>query len=342
MQVIAEKLNISVATVSRALARIPTISPKTRAKVMQAAAEVGYSLPKNFRTRAIESGRVFQQIGVLIETPQTNLPAPYLTGLSEAALNLNASLVIHYARPENAANILKHEFQPPAMQSGLLSGLIFIFRWPTDVVRELTRRMPTVSITHEYPGVEQDLVGIDNHRGIQMLVRHLHDLGHRKIGFLGGCSELHWANIRFGAYVAALKGVGAEYRPEWVIDADMDALLDLRMSWDQYTAQVEQLVKEEGVRAWISVSEPVGQRLYAWLTAHGLRVPEDVSLTGFHRPDFVAPAEPRLTSVAASYEALGAAALKRLLYRIQNPAESMRTILFPCEIFKGKSTGLCS
>ncbi len=338
MRTIAEKLNISVATVSRALTRIPTTSSKTRALVLQTAAEVGYSLPKAYRARYLKRDQALQNVGVLIETAQTHIPAPYLTGLSEAAMNLNASLIIHYTKPENAAQILDPKLQPPAMRAGQLSGVIFVFRWPAKVVREISRTMPVVSITHEYPGVEHDLIGIDNHRGVEMLVKHLYELGHRKIGFLGACSEVHWANIRYASYVAALKGIGIEYRPEWIVDTSLQALLDPQVSCDPFNAQVGDLI-EQGVRAWICVSEPVGQQLYAWLTAHQVRVPQDVSITGFHRPDVVPANLPRLTSVTASYEAMGAAALKRLLYRIQNRAESMRTILFPCELYVGESTG---
>src|SRR5207302_5765874 len=126
---------------------------------------------------------------------------------------LNASLVVHHVRPENCAQVLDTRYQPPAMRSGLLSGVVLIFRWPLQVVRELSRMMPTVSIAHRYPGVDIDCVSIDNQAGIELLVRHLEKLGHRKIGFFGRCRDVHWATVRFGAYVAALTNIGAEYRP---------------------------------------------------------------------------------------------------------------------------------
>ena len=93
------------------------------------------------------------------------------------------------------------------------------------------------------------------------------------------------------------------------------------------------------VSAIACVNETAGWRLHRWLTGKGLRVPGDVSITGFHRPVLRDPAQPDLTSVVASYEGIGAAALRRLLYRVQNPAEASRTILFPCSLCHGKSTG---
>jgi LacI family transcriptional regulator len=337
MQTIAERLGLSVATVSRALRRIPGINPKTRARVMQTAAQMGYHLPKNYRSEPLDNGQL-HHIGALIELPKNHMPPDaYIVGMSDAAMTLNASLVIHYVKAEHCERILQPEFQPRAMSAGLLSGLILVFRWPTEIVRELSRTRPIVSIAHKYPGVDTDMLGIDSHGGIDLLARHLHGLGHRKIGFFGRCGDLHWASARFGAYAAALTSLGLLYRPEWVVDVDLEHLTSYESSWDAYCSQVKGLV-EEGVRAWICASEPAGWQLTDWLRAHEIRVPEDVSVVGFHPPDKPEPGKPILTSVRASYEAIGAAALKRMLYRIQNPAESTRTILFPGELHIGQTT----
>lgn len=337
MRTIAERLNLSVATVSRALRRVPGINPETRARVMQTAAQLGYQLPKSYRAEPLANGQL-HHIGTLIEMPKNHMPPDgYIVGMSDAAMALNASLVIHYVKAEHCERILDSAYQPRAMSSGLLSGLILVFRWPTEIVRELSRTQPTISITHKYPGVDTDVLGIDNYGGIDLLVRHLHELGHRNIGFLGRCGELHWAAVRFGAYVAALSTLGLSYRPEWVVDVDFDRLTNMESSWEEYCTQVRQLVAD-GVTAWICASEPAGWQLTACLEAHGIRVPQDVSVAGFHSPDRPESGRPMLTSVRASYEAIGAAALKRMLFRIQNPAESIRTILFPCELQLGRTT----
>ena len=128
MQDIADRLNISVATVSRALRRMPGINPETRSRVFQTATELGYRLAKSYRTTALEDSQL-HHVGVFIQTPQTHVPAPfYLAGMSDASVSLNASLVVHYLDPSSSERILRPEFQPSAMRSGLLSGIILIFR----------------------------------------------------------------------------------------------------------------------------------------------------------------------------------------------------------------------
>jgi LacI family transcriptional regulator len=335
MQDIAHKLDLSVATVSRALRRVPGINAETRSRVMQAASELGYRISDSYRSSQLEKERL-RHVGVFIETTHTNLPAGYLTGLSDASMALNASLAIHYVKPGECENILNPKFQPRAMQSGLLSGLVMIFWWPTEVVRALSKELPIVSIMHKYPGVDIDVVGLDNQGGMDSLVRHLYAQGHRKIGFFGRNGQLHYASARFGGYVAVLNALGIDYRPDWAVDVDLDSLADSLHSLDAYFPKVEQLIRS-GVTAFVCVSESAGWHLYTWLTTHGFRVPEDLSITGFHRPDITDKNMPDLTSVGASYEAIGSAALKRLLFRVQNPAETSRMILFPAELHHGQT-----
>lgn len=336
MQDIADRLKLSVATVSRALRRVPGINAETRARVMQAAWEVGYRLPQSYRNTALEDDAL-RHVGVFIETNQAQSNNSYITGMSDACLNLNASLVIHYVKPNECHKILDPKFAPRAMTTGLLSGIVLIYWWPTEVVQALSQKLPTVSIMHKYPGTDLDLVGIDNEGGMSQLLHTLYARGHRKIGFLGRCGQLHWANARLGGYVSALTELGLEYDPGLVVDADFDALSSPSGDWTPYLARAEALTRKKGVTAWMCAAEPGGLQLHDYLIARGLRVPQDVSITGFHRHPEVLDGTADLTSVGVSYEAIGAAALKRLLFRIQNPVETCRTILFPCELHPGKT-----
>ncbi len=222
------------------------------------------------------------------------------------------------------------------MQAGLMSGVIFVFNWPAHVVKEISSKFRAVSIMHRYPGVDLDMIGVANQDGVDLLVSRLHDLGHRKIGFLGRSSALHWSTQRFGGYVASLSRVGIPYRPEWVIDMEAQALTTSSLADEAAMAEAVRLIREDGVQAWICSTETVGQRFHGWCISNGLRIPEDVSITGFHRSENDMGELP-LTSVTASYQAMGAAALRRLLYRIQNPAETTRQILFPFELYEGTS-----
>ena len=155
-----------------------------------------------------------------------------------------------------------------------------------------------------------------------------------RIGFFGRCARLNWSTARFSGYVSALASLDLEYRPDWVIDVDFETISRKDAEWSRHEAKVEKLTSK-GITAWVCATEPAGWIMHKWLTCRGIRVPEDVSVTGFHRPAQPEGASLDLTSVNASYQAIGAAALKRLQFRIQNPSERSRTVLFPCEFYPG-------
>lgn len=338
MQDIAGRLNLSVATVSRAIRRLPGINAETRARVFKAASEIGYQLPGGEGVGDAENGSL-QHIGVFLETEDSHLPSPYLTGMSEACTTLNASLVVHSVKPGECEAVLDPARAPRAMRSGLLSGIVLVHWWPLPVVKALSAKLPTVSIVHRYSGVDMDLVGIDNEGGMSLLMQELYARGHRKFAFIGRCGRLHWANARFGGYVAALSALGLDYDGRSIVDVDFETLTNFHASWERHADRVEAMVRRDGVTALVCASEPAGWGVHHHLTARGLRIPQDVSLTGFHRPSGERQPHPDLTSVGASYEAIGAAALRRLLSRIRNMADSPRTILFPCELYRGGTIG---
>ena len=337
MQMIAERLGLSVATVSRSLRRVAGINAETRAKVLEIASELDYKLPAKYGNVTIGKNHL-RHIGIFIKASHSNLAHPYITGLSEAAMTLNCSLIIHHVKPEECESVLDPKRQPRAMASGLLSGIVLIFDWPENVVAALSQIMPVVAIMYRYPKANIDMIGIENKEGMEVLVDALCDQGHRQIAFIGRCPAFHWSTSRFGGYVTALASHDLEYNSNWVVDVDPETLSRRYADWTHYNQKIAQLVSQR-VTALACATEAAGWAAHRWLVHQGIRVPEEVSVTGFHRPARPEPSLPNLTSVNTSYEAMGAAALKRLHLRIQDPSESSRSILFPCVFYPGATIG---
>ncbi len=338
MQDIANHLDLSISTVSRALRHLKGTNANTRARVLNAARELGYVVEEGKHSTPVKS-QGLRHIGVFVETASNSPPPEYLNGMSGAAVQLGASLMLHYEEPDHCEHILNPLTQPSALRAGLLSGAVLVFWWPEKVVAELSRLLPVVSIMHKYPGLDTDMVGIDNEEGIRLLLRHLVDLRHRRIGFFGRSGHFHWAAARFAGYVLGLTQLNIPYNEALVCDAEYEDIKHYNAKWSQPCLEAERLVREENVTAFVCVSESAGWELHNHLTSKGIRIPEDVSITGFHRSG--SPGNPMadLTSTSASYEALGAAALRRVFYRIQNPQESPRTISFQCRLYNGSTTG---
>ena len=338
---IAEKLNVSVATVSRCLRGQSYIHPATRNKVLKLASEMGYHRPQeSSRRRNGAAKEKLVTFGVMIcesEDISRNLTSPayyILSGISAAAEKMNASLSTHFVSPERCRQIVDRRHHFPAMRAGRLSGLMLIYDWPSEVVRDLSKLFPCVTFlqpSHLDLGV--DCVGDDQAEGISMTVEHLYRLGHRRIGFLAGTGHASWMFPRFTGYMQAIERLGLPRDTSLVInvfgsDLDCEAQADV---------VVENL--KRGVTAWVCDDDNIGYNLYRQLVARGLRVPQDVSIAGFN--DLVPPQQDcmTLTNVHRPFQQMGIAALQRLLERIKCPEEKARHIQFACELVEGETTG---
>lgn len=343
-QSIAEQLNISVGTVSKALRGYPDISSKTREKVMKLARTMGYRSSSS----GVSSGTCF--IGVLVQSPARSpeeqtlytMTAGYLNGIGRISPSLNISPIIHYYHEKDCSSLLEPKSQPVVMRNNILSGLIFVHRWPPEVVKSLSEQMPCVSIIHQVPESRADVIGIDSFGGMDALVKHLYELGHRKIGFFGKCAKLSWSLLNYGAYVSALARYELEFDPTWSIDVDVKCLENPSLDWNHYV-DFDRVAKyaDSGVRAWISSSELAGRRLCKWFVDNGYKVPEDVSVTGFHSENGKwYSGYPSLTNLVFPSEEIGEIAVRRLINRIERVDESPRHIILRCQFNQGESTGV--
>ncbi len=334
---IAESLNLSVATVSKALSDSVEINAENREKVVNMATKMGYRYTGGSRRKDGAEGKS-HFVGVLIHSnPDQWQETAYFAGMSEKCAKLNVSLMLHYFSTADCEQVLDPANQPPVMRDGQLSGLILVNRWPTYIVKELVAKMPCVSIVHRVPEVALDLVGIDNTDGISRLMDHLHGLGHRRIGFFGRCGEITWSRARFGAYTDSLCRLGLEFEPECVCDISLENVEDKTPVLD---AQVDDVVVQvrRGVRAWMCANDLVGYLLCRGLMERGFRIPQDVSITGFDYSQNDRLGCPKLTSMAVPFLKIGAEALRRLISRVHHPNRPQYQVRLQCKFVEGMTS----
>lgn len=337
LHAIAEHLNLSTATVSRALRNVPGTHPRTKSLVMNAAAELGY---RPQRTRTSRAGKTAQRsVAVFARNLSSGRSIAFLEGMTNSASSLDVSLVLQNVPFENWSSALT-EVKNSLDRSENLAGIALIHRWPVEMVRYLADQFDCVSLIHYYPGLPVDVVDMNHMQGMTQLVNRLYELGHRRIGFLGRNAELSWAKARFGGYSQIVYSLGLPYNPDWIVDVptrllEDSSLLDL---WGPTLQQVTALVRE-GVTAWVASSDWAGYVLCRHLRDMGMSVPGDVSITGFDTDEQQTLGCPRLTSVNIPKQQMGAESLRRLLRRSEEPQQPQHTSLFGCALFAGETTG---
>lgn len=330
---IALKLGLSASTVSRALRELPGIHPETKKQVFEAAQQLKY------RGGEILNQRKFSNILTLSQGIGFDTDHEYLAGMSSAAIALNMSLISHHYRPEECANVLKPEHQPRALTSGQVDGIVLIHRWPDPIARALRRQFPVVSIIHDYPGTDVDVVSLDDRSGMDLLVEHLIAAGYKRIGFFGLCAGMTWSRSRFAGYVDATIQHGLEVRMDDVIEITLEeALSETEFHAGTPLARAAELTRG-GVDAWVCSSEMTARSLHEHFLSVGFKIPRNVGITGFHASQSPgAQPSATITSTEAPTAELGSSALRRLVHRIEGTDVSRRIILLPCSLRPGSTT----
>jgi DNA-binding LacI/PurR family transcriptional regulator len=262
----------------------------------------------------------------------------YLEGLSRELVSTNMAMVTHYVNDSECDDILNPHKQPWVMkEDGGLGGLVLLHRWPENVVIELYKRWPVVSIMHEYPVAGTDYIGVNNSQGILVLMKKLREKGHEKIGFFGLSPALSWARARYAAYMEAACKLDIKIAPEHVIQLEPDYPEKRKFPhWDVHYDYVAAQI-HQGVKAWMCASELAAHELYKGLKTKGFKVPEDVAITGFDAVDNSGLSDLPLTSIRVHSPEMGAGAVRLLILRMNNPSISRQVLKYDCDFTEGQT-----
>ncbi len=340
-QYIATELGLSRATVSRCFTNHPGISPETRAKVFELASRMGYSHLENAKPRAHTSRLKQLMVGTLIcvdlpsfeGTLYDNPGQLLLTGVTEYFRTVDTALDLHYVHSvgDDLTNASYQEIATARRRKW--KGVLLIYPFPKPAVDQLMAAYPVVSLVEQYGTAALNCVDVDHHRGVSRLVDALHEAGHRRIGFFTWkyAVQASWALRRYGAFLEKLATLGL--RPQ--LD---DCVLAEGVDDDSLERAREQVLRltREGVTAWICAADHQAYDLVAWLEKRGVRVPRDVSITGFDglaRP----PGAPALSTVEIPYRQIGIIGAKRLSDMVRKRFDAPQHILLDCTLRPGET-----
>jgi DNA-binding LacI/PurR family transcriptional regulator len=316
------------------------IHPETTARIVGLAHQMGYVVRgEPGKPEAANMPQVLRHVLSLSQSNSPHTDQRYMAGMSGAAVAFNVAILSHLVPDDQCGSVLEPRTAPASFRSGMVNGIVLLHRWPQEIAAQISATYPTVSVVHDYPGSNIDLIGTDDRRGMFELLEHLYAGGHRRIGFFGLCPEVSWSCARFAAFVEALTRLDLEPDMRDVVRIDMaSALSSKEFNGKAWKEQVAARLRQ-GVDAWVCSSSMTGQTLCRHLMERGLRLPDDVSLVSYHGGSYPRASDlPFITTTDIVDEELGAAAVRRLINRIDNPAESRRSILVPAKLAIGATT----
>jgi LacI family transcriptional regulator len=313
---IAAVAQTSVATVSRVLNNSGYYSEEIRQRVLKAAEDLNYQ--PNLRARGLRQQRS-QTIGLLIP----NLLNAYYTALaddiSQLLNNCGCQLLLSSTRDD--PQIEQAVFRQ--MVGHDVDGLIWV---PTQGEKKLldtliSRRIPAVSIVRQVEDNRLDTIVFEDFAGAQAATQHLLQLGHKRIGFIGG-EVSHSSNYdRWQGYLKAMESAGL------APDLDLIKLGRLRGAWGSIASD-ELLRLPASPTALFIASNAIMPGVMKTLRQHEVCIPEDVSLICFDDLDWFTFSRPPISAVSTSHNRLAEAAVDLLLQRVQNPGDLDRPPVF--------------
>ena len=300
MDDVAARAGVSRALVSLVMRGSPRVSPARRASVLQVAAELGYSPHAMARRLASRESTV---LAVLISDLHNPYFAEIVEGVDTAASDAGLEVILGSGarRPDGERRSVETlmSFRPAGLI--LLSPVV-----STSVIEQAATAGPVVAVERELRLTDVDTVNDDGEAGAALVVDHLVELGHRRIVHLDGGHGARSSTRRRG-YVEAMLRHGLEPRVEpgeYTEDGGAAAARRLLAAGLPCTA----LVAANDVSALGALGT---------LAEAGVRVPEDVSVTGYDNTSLAALRHIGLTTVDQPRARMGRLAVETLLERLR-------------------------
>jgi DNA-binding LacI/PurR family transcriptional regulator len=305
LKTLAAYLKLDPATISVVLNDVPgrSIPETTRERIRAAARKFHYE--PSFLARSLRNRRTMT-IGILVPVLADGYHAEVMTGIGDRLLEEKYFYFIAHHR--HRADLI--EEYPRLLVGRGAEGIIAI---DTHLVHKLPLPVVAIAGHRRISGVTN--IVLDHHRAAELALRHLYDLGHRKIAFMRGQPYSADSDGRWHAIVKVACDLGLAIRPELTIQLDKD----LTSPELGYPVVEQLLAHHRSFTAVLSFNDMAAIGSTRALHDAQLRVPQDVSVVGFDDIKEAAFQTPSLTTIRQPLHAMGTLAVEILLGRIRTP-----------------------
>jgi LacI family transcriptional regulator len=318
---VARACGVAPSTVSNALSGSGYVRDDTRAQVLDAAKRLGY------RASSVARGLRMQRswsVGLLLADIANPWFPELVRGVEDVLWSAQINLVLcntdYQAEKEDA--YLRH------LLDKRVDGLILASTGAESpaVPRLQAEGVPLVMLNRRHGSVATDYVGMDNKGGVAAAVKHLVDLGHRRIAFIAGRISSSAANERREGYQLAMAEHVGPAPSELMVQGDYSIV-------SGFEAARRLLALTPRPTAIVSANDFMAYGAIDAITRAGMSVPRDMSVTGFDDILVSGLSLIGLTTVRPPTWKLGASAAELLLQRVAKKGAAPReSIILPSEL----------
>jgi DNA-binding LacI/PurR family transcriptional regulator len=323
---IARAANVSHSTVSRALRNSPLVNFETAEQIRKIARDANFRI--SAVARSLATGRT-NTFGVVVTTIADPFAAEVVQGIEDEANTHGYSVILANsgANPDREMKVV-HSFEERRVD-GILVTSSRVGNLYLGHLAEM--KVPIVLINNQHPGEFVSSVMIDNLAASEEAARHLIQLGHRRIAYIGDRGGFQSERERHEGYKTTLASAGIPYLPELVCQADSTP--------DGAMQAVDQLLAlDQPPTALFCYNDitAVGALLAA--RRHGCKVPDDLSVMGFDDLPLASYLNPTLTTIRQPMREMGRQATN-ILFRLLDGADVENSRRVQGQLIVRESTG---
>ncbi|MCF2941114.1 LacI family transcriptional regulator [Paenibacillus alkaliterrae] len=329
---IAKEANVSISTVSRVLNGTAPVKESTRAKIEELIQN--YNFQPNAMARSLlknETGI----IGVIVPDLTNPFFPEVFAGAEQEAMQsghtfLLSNTIGNYAKESEYLSILREKRVDGII---FLGGRINLKHCEEHLVQELVQCasvIPTVLVNGGLRNTDLIRVATDESAGTALAVRHLIELGHTEIGFIGGESHMTTTSIKLRAFRKTIKDEGLKIREEWLLPDSFSIESGKRQ-------MLKLLDMKERPTAVFCVNDYTAIGAIKAAAEAGLTIPDDMSVVGFDDIPLAHHFIPELTTVSQQAHELGKTSVKVLKAMMNKEKVKKHTSLEPQLIVRQSS-----
>jgi DNA-binding LacI/PurR family transcriptional regulator len=307
---IAQRLNISISTVSRALRNAPDVNNETKQAVMLLSEELNYQpnrLALSLRHKQTHT------IGVIVPNLDYVL-STMVRGIDEVALEAGYTVMVCQSNESFGREILNTR----RLLDSLVDGFIVSVSSETklfDHFKKIQERgLPMVVFDRVTPDLIAPSVRLDNEEGGFIATEHLLEQGYSRIGILAGPVNLGVSNSRLEGYLKALR------KHKVKVDRQLIIYCDFNQDYAYFATQ-ELLAMKKRPDAIFTISDRMAIGAMLAIKEKGLEMPQDIGLVGFNNEPVVSLVTPRISSVDLPSFEMGKVAAKLFIETMHNNAD---------------------
>lgn len=326
---VADAAGVHPATASRALnpATRGLVNADTARRVIKVAESLGYR--PNPIARGLKTAKS-GTVGLVIPDLTNPLFPPIVRGIEDVLEPAGYSGLI--VNTDNDPS--RERAQIETLRSRQVEGFIVATALLDHPLLDQLRRegVPMVMVNRRPDGLDVPSITPDDAAGVELAVRHLAELGHRRIAHLAGPANTSTGVIRARSFRNTVRDLGLDEDPTltatcsyWSEAAGAAALRSLLDSGAEFTAVV-------------AGNDLIALGCYDVFAERSIECPRDVSVVGFNDMPFLDKLRPPLTTLAVPHQQIGAEAARMLLDAIRDPSRPARSVLLPLSLVVRGST----